>query len=79
MRRAKSKLSTARSLALEIAGKAPSALRLTKKLLKSPSATVAERMAEEGRDFATQLASPELKEAVTAFFEKRAPDFSRFS
>jgi enoyl-CoA hydratase/carnithine racemase len=54
-------------------------VRLTKELLKRATAqAVAERMEEERRLFADRLASPEAKEAVTAFLEKRAPDFSRF-
>jgi enoyl-CoA hydratase/carnithine racemase len=37
------------------------------------------RMELEGRMFAKRLESPEVKQAITAFFEKRKPDFSRFS
>ena len=36
-------------------------------------------MTEEFRLFAAQVTSPEAKEALTAFLEKRKPDFSRFS
>ena len=68
---------TARGLARKLAAKAPEALRQTKALMKGTSTSVAERMAEEGKIFTERLRSPELKEAVSAFFEKRAPDFSR--
>lgn len=70
-------LESARALADRLAAKPPQALMATKALLKSGSATVAERMDEEVAVFARQLQSAELKEAVAAFFEKRAPDFSR--
>jgi enoyl-CoA hydratase/carnithine racemase len=32
-------------------------------------------MKREGSEFAERLASPEVKEAITAFFEKRPPKF----
>jgi enoyl-CoA hydratase/carnithine racemase len=60
-----------------LAQKAPNALRLTKALMKDV-ATVQARLAQEGQHFMAQLQSPEVAEAVSAFFEKRAPDFSRF-
>jgi len=33
----------------------------------------------EGEIFAERLGSAETKEAITAFFEKRKPDFSKLS
>ena len=36
------------------------------------------RMAEEAGHFATMLRAPEAREAMTAFFEKRKPDFRQF-
>jgi 1,4-dihydroxy-2-naphthoyl-CoA synthase len=33
----------------------------------------------EAEHFAHMLTAPEAKEAFTAFFEKRKPDFSRFN
>jgi predicted dehydrogenase len=45
-----------------------------------PVATgVADRMAQEGRHFASQLQSPEAHEAFAAFMERRKPDFSKVS
>jgi enoyl-CoA hydratase/carnithine racemase len=61
-----------------LAQKAPSALRHTKALLRETQhATVLERIEHEGALFGAQLRSPEAREAITAFFEKRAPDFSK--
>jgi enoyl-CoA hydratase/carnithine racemase len=62
-----------------LAAKAPNAVRLTKALMKRQPEPVATRMAEEARHFGMQLASPEVREAITAFMQKRAPDFSSFS
>jgi len=66
--------------ALEIARvlgeKPPTALKLTKALLRDTK-VLHERMSIEGDLFVKQLASPELAEAISAFFEKRKPDFSK--
>src|SRR5882672_9203719 len=59
-----------------LAAKAPSAVRATKVLMKRGDEPVAERMRAEGAQFAFQLQSAELREAVQAFREKRAPDFN---
>ena len=69
----------ARASALAIAALPPEALRATKALIKGRFAKhVAEAMADEGKVFGERLSSPEAREAMTAFFEKRKPDFSRF-
>ena len=61
-----------------LAAKPPAALRATKALLKADGNEVAGRIGLEAKVFSERLQSGELKEAVTAFFEKRAPDFSKF-
>ena len=66
------------SVARKLADQPPTALRLTKALLKSADTqTVAARILHEGSKFTAQLASPEVAEAIGAFFEKRKPDFSK--
>lgn len=57
--------------------KPPAALRETQRLLRHGTRQeVLERMKLESDIFAQQLTSPEVKEAISAFFEKRKPDFS---
>jgi enoyl-CoA hydratase/carnithine racemase len=55
--------------------KAPEALRQTKGLMRGNLSLVSERMVEESKVFSAQLQSPELLEAVTAFMQKREPNF----
>jgi enoyl-CoA hydratase/carnithine racemase len=62
--------------AARIAAKPPEAIRLTKKLLRSPPESVTARQAAEAHLFAAQLGTAEAKEAFAAFLEKRAPIFS---
>lgn len=58
----------------------PGAVRETKKLLRRASADeVLKTIAVEGALFAQRLRSPEAMEAFQAFFQKRKPDFSKFS
>jgi len=72
-------LTEAMARAKALAAKAPNAVRLTKALMKRQPEPVAARMAEEARHFGAQLGSPEVREAITAFMQKRAPDFSSVS
>jgi enoyl-CoA hydratase/carnithine racemase len=56
--------------------KPPEALRRTQHLLRHGSREeVLERMQMESSEFAERLSSPEVKEAIAAFFEKRTPSF----
>ena len=62
-----------------LANQPPAAVRRAKSLLKKTQHQGVETaLAAEFIGFAEGLNSDECKESVTAFFEKRAPDFSRF-
>jgi enoyl-CoA hydratase/carnithine racemase len=67
----------ARGVCQRLAQKAPSALRHTKALLRDTQGSTSERMQREFAIFAAQLRSAEAREAITAFFEKRPPDFRK--
>jgi enoyl-CoA hydratase/carnithine racemase len=70
---------TVAAIAQRLADKPAEALKRNKALLKAPPDSVAERMATEFEAFAQCLRSPELKEAVAAFFERRPADFRKLS
>jgi enoyl-CoA hydratase/carnithine racemase len=58
----------------------PNSVRETKRLMKSGWRTVVEKIiVDEATTFARMLQSAEAKEAFTAFFERRKPDFSKFN
>jgi enoyl-CoA hydratase/carnithine racemase len=58
----------------------PGAVRDSKKLMKRGNASrVSDTIAAEAAVFGERLSSPEAREAFSAFFQKRKPDFSRFS
>lgn len=64
-------------LAAELAGKSPDALRQGKRLLNlSGTRPVEDQFADERATMAGLIGSPNQIEATTAFFEKRAPNFS---
>ena len=72
-------LDVARTQAGKLAALPPSSIRATKRLMKAgQTAAVAAQMTEESKYFGAMLSAPEAKEAFTAFFEKRKPDFSKF-
>jgi len=57
-----------------------SSLRVTKRLMKNAQAeAINARMQEENKHFGEMLMAKEAKEAFTAFFEKRRPDFTKFA
>ena len=66
----------ARTAAVTVAGKAPTAVAVTKRLMRDVE-DVRARIQEEGGYFAAQLKSAEGREAMAAFREKRKPDFSK--
>lgn len=73
-------LNHARRMAERFNTLAPRAVRESKRLMRAPlRERIQQVMAAEGELFATSLRSPEAREAFQAFFEKRKPDFSRFS
>ena len=70
----------ARRVAERFNALAPAAVRETKKLLKQPRMdAVLRAIAAEVAVFSDRLGGPEAKEALSAFFQKRKPDFSQFS
>ena len=72
-------LPTALDAAQKLADKPAGALRATKELLRKAGRAELERaMREEVECIAERLGSPETREALTAFLEKRKPNFAQF-
>ena len=72
-------MGTASAIAQQLAGKPAGALLACKELMKRSLRSEVERaLQEEVEVIAERLESPETKEALSAFLEKRTPDFSRF-
>jgi enoyl-CoA hydratase/carnithine racemase len=71
-------LAKATETAQTLAQKPPVAIRASKELMKCPiRAHLEEAVDREMEEFAVRVRSPETKEAITAFFQKRRPDFTR--
>ncbi len=70
----------ARHQAAKLVALPASSLRVTKRLMKGAQMeAINARMAEENKHFGEMLMAKEAKEAFTAFFEKRRPDFTKFA
>ena len=69
-----------RAQAAKLAALPAASIRTTKRLMKAAqTGAVVEAMEAENRKFGEMLGAPEAKEAFMAFFEKRRPDFRKFS
>ncbi len=72
-------IAEAEKAAAALATLPPESMRLTKRLMKARYAeALGGAIDEETRIFTERLSSPEAKEAMSAFLQKRKPDFSRF-
>lgn len=71
-------LAKAREMALSFQQLAPSAVVDSKRLMRAPGREELRRVIEEeGELFSQRLRSPEAIEALTAFMQRRTPDFSK--
>ena len=71
-------LATATDTAQKLAEKPSGALQACKRLMRQSTREHLERAAKaENEEYSVRLRSPESKEALTAFLEKRPPDFNR--
>lgn len=70
----------AREMALRFLQLAPAAVADSKRLMRAPDREQLRRVIEEeGALFGQRLRSPEAIEALTAFMQRRTPDFSTFA
>ena len=73
-------LAKAREMALRFQQLAPAAVADSKRLMRAPDREQLRRVIEEeGALFGQRLRSPEAIEALTAFMQRRPPDFSKFA
>jgi enoyl-CoA hydratase/carnithine racemase len=71
-------LATATDTAQKLAEKPVGALQACKRLMRQSTREHLERAAKtENEEYSVRLRSPECKEALTAFLEKRPPNFNR--
>ena len=72
-------LAFAQGQAAKLVALPTSSLQATKRLMKGKQiAAIEAKIEEESKLFSEMLLSMEAKEAFTAFFEKRKPDFTKF-
>jgi len=73
-------LAKAREMALRFQHLAPSAVADSKRLMQAPGREELRRViADEGELFGQRLRSPEAIEALSAFMQRRQPDFTKFA
>jgi enoyl-CoA hydratase/carnithine racemase len=71
-------LATATATAQKLAAKPNGALLASKRLLKQPSiGQLKEAIKSESQEFMERVSSPDAKEALSAFLEKRPPNFAK--
>jgi enoyl-CoA hydratase/carnithine racemase len=69
-------MDAAMAVARRLSRQPPDALRATKRLMRQ-AGQISAQIELENESFLERLASAEAKEAFSAFFERRAPDFSQ--
>jgi enoyl-CoA hydratase/carnithine racemase len=73
-------LEFAQAQAAKLVALPAASMRISKQLMKGAQLGAVEaQMEQEIKHFGAMLKAPEAKEALTAFFEKRRPDFSQFA
>lgn len=73
-------LARAREMAQRFEQLAPSAVAVSKRLMREPGREELRQVVmEEGELFGQRLRTPEAIEALSAFMQRRKPDFSRFA
>ncbi|MBB3120282.1 enoyl-CoA hydratase [Pseudoduganella violacea] len=73
-------LAYAQAQAAKLVALPAASIRTTKRLMRpARGANLAAHIDAESKLFGEMLLAPEAKEAFTAFFEKRKPDFSKFA
>ncbi|MGO4380183.1 enoyl-CoA hydratase [Pseudoduganella sp. RAF19] len=72
-------LAYAQAQAAKLVALPATSIRATKRLMKSGREALQAHIDVESKMFGDMLMAPEAKEAFTAFFEKRKPDFTKFA